>query len=71
MKKKDFKMEIGKKVMVNYEVIKNEMEPSTFNLVVPYLDKVGEILDYGNNYATVKFGTLGEFWFREEELIAL
>lgn len=64
-------MKVGKKVIVNYDVIKSEMVPSTFNLVVPYLNQVGEILDFGNNYATVRFGNLGEFWFREEELIVV
>ena len=64
-------MKVGKKVIVNYDVIKSEMLPSTFSLVVPYLNQIGEILDCGNNYATVRFGNLGVFWFREEELIVV
>ena len=64
-------MEVGKKVIVNFDVIKSKMAPSTFELIVPYLNQVGEILEYGNNYVTVRFGYLGEFWFREEELIAI
>ena len=64
-------MKIGSKVIVNFDIVNNEMEPSTFNLIVPYLNQVGEVIEYGDNYVTVRFGNIGEFWFEKEELIAV